>query len=106
MFLKNFLQQFLLLLILLATSFIACKKDENSGDGSVIKGVISLRVHAVHHYLDVPGIGVYMKTNASVFPGSDTTLYEYKARADHLSEFRAVGRTSRPLPRKTRGLTA
>jgi hypothetical protein len=68
--------------ILLAIAFLACKKEENSGDGSVIKGVISLSVHAVHHTWDVPGIGVYMKTNASVFPGKDSTLYEYKARAD------------------------
>jgi hypothetical protein len=65
-----------------ATLFIACKKNTNSGEGSIIKGVISLSVHAVHHTWDVPGIGVYLKTNSSVFPGKDTSIYEYKARAD------------------------
>lgn len=85
--LKKKLSKTHFIILLISLALISCKKDGSNGDNTVIKGVISLRVHAMHHSWDVAGIGVYLKIHATVFPGTDTTLYEYKGKADQNGEF-------------------
>jgi hypothetical protein len=61
--------------------FASCRKEENSG-GKVIEGTINLEVHAVHHALDVPAIMIYLKRNATQFPGNDSSVYTYSRKTD------------------------
>ncbi len=61
--------------------FSACKKDIPQ-NGSVISGPISLEVHATHHSIDVPAITIYLKKDATAFPGNDSSIYNYKGVAD------------------------
>src|SRR5436190_9657162 len=78
--LKVNLSSIKVILFLIGLCFLACKK--NSDEGSVIYGNITLDIHMKHHYWDVPGLKVYMKKNATTFPGTDTSLYEYKGQGD------------------------
>jgi hypothetical protein len=36
----------------------------------------------MHHTWDVSGIPVYLKKNATEFPGTDSTIYEFSGRTD------------------------
>jgi len=56
-------------------TIFSCKKNELGGK-STIKGKV------VHHEKDIPFATVFIKFNAKEFPGSDTTLYDSKVRAD------------------------
>lgn len=61
----------------------SCKKhDTNPAGNEVIKGSVSLYVTAKHHTWTVPGLSVFMKRNATEFPGTDTTLYEWRTSTD------------------------
>jgi hypothetical protein len=67
----------------LAFLFVSCKKhDTNPSGNEVIKGSVSLYVTAKHHAWAVPGLTVFMKRNATTFPGTDTTLYEWRTTTD------------------------
>ncbi|HNS12044.1 MAG TPA: hypothetical protein PKM97_05475 [Bacteroidia bacterium] len=68
---------FLTFLIFAAYS---CKKD--SDKGQIVYGTYSLDITVMHHSWNVPNIPVYLKKNATTFPGIDTALYEYKTIAD------------------------
>ena len=37
--------------------------------------------------MDVSGIMIYLKKNATDFPGKDSTIYEYKGMADSYGKF-------------------
>lgn len=58
----------------------ACKKEETNG--KIIYGTYSVNIEVVHHSWHVPNIPVYLKRNASTFPGPDTSLYEISTIAD------------------------
>lgn len=53
----------------------ACKKDQLGGSAT-IKGEV------LHHAKLIPGARVFIKFNATDFPGTDTTLYDAKVVAD------------------------
>lgn len=59
----------------------ACNKEKNDNP-VVISGAISLEVHAVHHTLDVPAIMIYLKKDATTFPGNDSSIYSYRGMTD------------------------
>lgn len=55
--------------------FFSCKKNELDGK-STIKGKV------VHHSKAISYATVFIKFNSKEFPGSDTTLYDAKVKAD------------------------
>ena len=59
----------------------SCQKKE-AGTAPVVQGSIDLEVHAVHHTWDVSGIFMYLKRNAADFPGTDSSIYDFKGQAD------------------------
>lgn len=69
---------FLIPVFLLA--IISCKKNQLGGT-SVIKGKV------VHHSKPIPNATVFIKFDAKDFPGSDTTKYDDKVRADANGEY-------------------
>ena len=64
--------------------FVSCKKnDDYNNEGQVIvKGTNKLIVTVAHHTYTLPDIRVYLKNNTTVFPGSDTSLYEWNLLSD------------------------
>jgi len=60
-------------LLLLLTG--SCKKNQLDGKSS-IKGTVA------HHSKEIPYATVFIKFNAKEFPGTDTTAYDAKVRAD------------------------
>jgi hypothetical protein len=57
------------------TLIISCKKNQLGGK-STVKGSIK------HHSKVIPYATVFIKFDATDFPGSDTTAYDDKVRAD------------------------
>jgi hypothetical protein len=76
------LMRFSALLFALIMFLFSCKKDESGQAGNEIKGSVSLYVTAKHHTWSVPGLTVFMKRNATEFPGTDTSLYEWRTVTD------------------------
>lgn len=77
-----FLNLFLLSLLFLP----GCKKDDslkNEKGQTVVHGNITLKVRVMHHWWGVPYLPVYLKRNATSWPGTDSTKYEYKVVADN-----------------------
>src|SRR5437764_13046 len=71
--------------IIAIVTFSSCKKNNvqtNAGGNEVVKGSISLYVAAMHHSWAVGGISVFLKKDATTFPGADTSKYTWKALAD------------------------
>ena len=68
----------------LAFFTIGCKKNDilNKDGSSVVQGNITLKVHSFHHSWGVPYVHLYLKKNATEFPGRDSTIYEYTVQAD------------------------
>ncbi len=58
----------------------ACKKDD--GEQKIVYGTFSLDIEVKHHSWNVPNIPLYLKRNATEYPGPDTSLYELKTIAD------------------------
>ncbi len=78
----------IILISLVVLIINSCKKDDGpSGSGPIVKGSISLEAHAVHHTWDVYGIMIYLKRNATEFPGNDTSVYEYSGVADSYGKY-------------------
>lgn len=73
---KNFV--FIVLLILI--SFFGCKKNQLGGKAQ-IKGVVK------HHTKIIANAAVFIKFNAKDLPGTDTTLYDDKVKADAEGNF-------------------
>jgi uncharacterized GH25 family protein len=74
---KNFKYVFL---IICALSFFGCKKNQLGGKSN-IKGRV------VHHDTPIPNARVYIKFNATEFPGTDISLYNTYIDADHNGNF-------------------
>ncbi len=70
----------LLVIILYVLISSGCKK--NSDTPQIIEGTLSLEVQVMHHSWNVPNIPLYLKKNATEFPGNDTSVYELKTYAD------------------------
>jgi hypothetical protein len=71
----------LLVLVSGGIFFYACDKDpEQPIPSDKIKA--TLVVEVMHHQWTIPNIPVYLKKNATEFPGQDTTLYELKMITD------------------------
>ena len=70
-----------LLLFAVSMMFSSCEKKEelNSQGQIVVKGTNMLKVSVMHHTLPLKGINVYLKFNATEFPGTDTSLYEWSS---------------------------
>lgn len=63
---------------------VSCKKNEdhNNAGQVIVKGTNKLIVTVAHHTYTLPDIRVYLKNNTIVFPGSDTSLYEWNTKSD------------------------
>ena len=61
---------------------ICCKKENTANNYQNVPGTISLEIHAVHHSWDVSGIMIYLKKNATEFPGKYSSKYDFKGEAD------------------------
>jgi len=76
----------LLFPILLFTVMLisSCKKTEeqNSSGQVIVKGKNKLIVSVYHHTWALSGINVYLKYNTTVYPGSDTSLYDWHTVSD------------------------
>ena len=60
---------FVFCLTLLTTS---CEDDESN----VVHGNITLRVQVLHHSWPIHHLPVYLKSNVTAWPGTDTSLYD------------------------------
>ena len=65
---------------LLVLTLGGCKK--NSDSQQIIQGTLSLDIQVMHHSWVVPNIPLYLKKDATEFPGNDTSIYELKTYAD------------------------
>ncbi len=63
------------MMIFLISMFYGCKKNQLNGN-STIKGKV------VHHSKAIAYATVFIKFNTKDFPGTDTTLYDAKVKAD------------------------
>jgi len=69
-----------LIVLALLPLLIACKKNELGGDSTVMGNVL-------HHTKPIPFARVFIKYNASEFPGKDTNLYDAKVMADAVGHY-------------------
>lgn len=60
----------------------ACKKN-NEVSGSLVPGNIALNVLVKHHTWGVPYTTVYLKKNATSYPGEDTSKYDISQICDN-----------------------
>ena len=56
----------------------------NQSGQSVVKGNITLNVQVKHHWWGVPYLPVYLKKDALVWPGADSSKYEFQTTTDNL----------------------
>lgn len=63
------------LLIILFTSTYSCKKNQ-------IGGKATLKGRVLHHSKPIPNAIIYIKYNATEFPGDDYKLYDTSVEAD------------------------
>jgi len=68
------------LIVIISTLFNSCKKNELGGQ-SIIKGSV------YHHSRSIANARVFIKFNATEFPGQDTTLYDANVWADAKGTF-------------------
>jgi len=66
--------------LVVITALHSCTKEQ---EGIQVIGSLRLEITAKHHTWGVPYLPVYLKKNASVFPGEDTSLYEFSSTADN-----------------------
>jgi|JI10StandDraft_1071094.scaffolds.fasta_scaffold56591_2 hypothetical protein len=81
------------LLLGLGVTFSSCKDKEdevidNCTEGRT--GQLSIVTKMVHHTRPIPGCRVFIKYNATEFPGEDTTKYDYSFSANWDSPFATV----------------
>jgi len=69
-----------ILLVVCALTFFGCKKNQLGGKSN-IKGKV------MHHDTPIPFARVYIKFNASEFPGADVNAYKPFIDADHNGNF-------------------
>ena len=85
--LKKIISGSILVLILFVGMISSCRKEHSRDNPVKIEGQIQFEVHAVHHSWDVSHIWIYLKANATEFPGADSTLYDLKGQADGYGKF-------------------
>lgn len=68
------------LILVAIVFFVSCKKNKIGGDAS-IDGVV------MHHTKIIANASVFIKYNATEFPGNDTNIYDSKVRADKDGKF-------------------
>lgn len=69
------MKKLVLAAFLISVFIVSCKKNQ-AGGKATIKGRVS------HHSKAIPFATVFVKFKAKDFPGSDTTAYDDKVRAD------------------------
>lgn len=76
-----------IVVLIFAAGFIfsGCKKDEQKDNAGnvVVHGTNRLIVSVYHHTIALQGISIFLKNNATEFPGTDTTLYNWKTTSDN-----------------------
>jgi len=98
----------ILLIFSLLVTIVACKKNKIGGKATV-KGVVA------HHEKAIPNAIVYIKYNATEFPGENAALYDSYVNADNAGNYSfslykgtyylyAVGKDADiPLPNDVKG---
>ena len=61
--------------LILVIAFTGCKKNQLDGN-------LTIKGKAVHHSIKIPYCTIFVKFNATEFPGADTTKYDAKFKAD------------------------
>jgi hypothetical protein len=69
-----------IVLVIFALSFFGCKKNQLGGKSN-IKGKV------MHHDAAIPYAKIYIKYNATEFPGVDVSVYDATMDADHNGNF-------------------
>ncbi len=71
-------------LILVSLLISSCKKNNptDANGNEIVRGAIRFEISAVHHTWPVGGIDIYLKKNATDWPGPDSTLYNLHLKAD------------------------
>lgn len=74
------MRKFIITSLIAALLFISCNKsDDNQGS---VTGTNRIIVTVIHHTYVVPNMRIFLKNNATEYPGSDTTLYNWKTSSD------------------------
>ncbi|MFN0190217.1 MAG: hypothetical protein ACKVQV_16080 [Bacteroidia bacterium] len=73
------------LILMISFVFIQCKckkkeEEDNCPEGRT--GQLTMNFKMFHHTRPIPGCRVFLKYNASEFPGPDTTKYDYAVSAE------------------------
>ena len=77
------------IVVILAIVFItSCKEDKCKGGGA--GGNLTIKATTVHHSRPIPGCTIYVKYNATEFPGEDVTKYDFSIKADNDKTFAFV----------------
>lgn len=66
--------------LIIGLLFASCKKNQLGGKSDV-KGTV------FHHAKRIPNATIYIKFNATEFPGSDVSVYDTKITADSLGNY-------------------
>ena len=74
------MRYFLTFLILAVFVNLSCKKEGPTG--GVVKGKYKIIVTVMHHERILQGIPVYLKYDATEFPGHDISLYDWNNTSD------------------------
>jgi hypothetical protein len=74
----------ILLLIIFAVNFSACLKEGPGGKSSISGAVM-------HHEIIIPNSTVYIKYNATEFPGTDLSKYDASTTADASAHYEFKG---------------
>jgi hypothetical protein len=82
------MKKFFFVFALCAISLLlyTCKKGDsvNPSSGAIsVESNVTLVVDITHHWWGVPSIPVYIKLNATTWPGRDTTLYDLIGVTNH-----------------------
>ncbi len=80
-----------LVLLGLLVGISGCKKDKCEAGRT---GNLTLTTKMLHHSRPINGCSVFVKYNATEFPGEDTTKYDYKVAADFNSPFCVISNLS------------
>jgi hypothetical protein len=70
----------IILIAFLPFILFACIKAGKGGDASILGKVL-------HHEVIIPNATVFIKYNASEFPGADTSKYDDKVKADNQGNY-------------------
>lgn len=75
-----------ILFLIASVFFVGCKKDNTLHDANgnvIVQGKLILKIQAKHHSWGVPYLPIYLKKDATTWPGTDSTKYELNTTADN-----------------------